>query len=197
MQILKYLKEIKKILTDLGYKPGNFLSDCRNRYMIFGDIILVEAKIVGIKMPYKYGYFLIDADDKDLLDDREFIIYMKLYDNNKNFNINVYDQNHKHLFKALLRNKYPFKNKKSKHYICKNDNPLDLRKASLEESTNKSKGINNNTGKTGVNFDRWKNRWVATLSMGKKILRKYFAVNMYVDAKKMAYDLRDKWEEGK
>jgi len=142
MQILKYLEEIKKILIESGCKPSKFLQNCGNRYMICGNIIVVEAKINEIKS-LKYGYFLIDKDDKDLLHNRKFCIHLYAHIRNaktrKKFNIGVYGNKHCGMFKKIMVDKYPFKNTKHKYYIYKNGNPLDLRKASLEESVNRSK----------------------------------------------------------
>ena len=199
MLILKHLEEIKRILTNSGYRPGKFLSDCVNKYMICGNIILVKAKICGTKYMHRYGYFLIDKEDKDLLCDKNFYIYSEsrngLY---KNPNIGVYYSNNhsKSLLRKLLKYKYPFKNKDSRYYIHKNGNTLDLRKISLEESLIRTKNSNNKSGKTGVSFDKTHNRWVAKLLANGKILRKYFPVSKYGnDARNMATDARDKWEE--
>jgi len=196
MQILKYLGEIKKILEELGCKPDKFLSNGKNKYMICGDIVLVKVKITGIKYIHRYGYFLIDKDDMDLLYGKKYVIYLRSpRSQHKNFRINVSSSNRDCLFKKLIEYKYSFKNKNSKHYIYKNDNSLDLRKTNLEESVNRSKNINNVSGKTGVRFDHERNRWTATYYIDGKIKQTNFSVATYgTDAKKLAYEIRDKWE---
>ena len=194
MLLLKYLEEIKKILVELGCKPNKFSSKYGNRYMVCGNIIVVEAKIIGISyLKYvKYGYFLISADDEKLLHDKKYIIFTGP---SKNFNVGVKSSHSAQLFKSALLETYPFKNNKSKYYAYINNNPLDMRRSNLEESINRKKRWDNKSGRIGVYFDRIGRRWIATLTINRKQRQKYFSISKYGDkAMEMAVNTRDKWE---
>ena len=161
--------------------------------MICGDVIVVKAKINGFGHLCHDGYFLISVEDEELLRHSKFNIDMRIY--GRNFGISVKTTNSAYLFKTLVTETYPFKDKMTRHYVYKNNNPLDLRRTNLEESINSKKKITNKSGKTGVCFDDTNNRWVATSRInGKKVYASFSTVKYGSAAKKMAYEIRDKWE---
>jgi len=92
--------------------------------MICGDIIAVEAKMTGIPSDVKYGYFLISIEDKELLNDRKFVIQIHAA---KKFVVSVTDTKHLCVLKGLITGC-------PRRYVYENNNPLDLRRTNLKRS---------------------------------------------------------------
>ena len=206
-RLVKYLTEIKKIISGICDDPNKikFEQHEKNIFAEYRDVIIVKSQISGLRYLRehklkKYGYFLIDREDKDMLFKSKFIIQFhsdakcEIY-----FDVKTFVSDYMHMYTSyrhLLSRKYPFKNKKSKYYIVKNYNPFDLRKQNLKESISR-KSHTNKTGIIGVCYDKTSNTWCATCRINGENLKKSFAINKYGDknAKELAIKMRKKWDD--
>jgi len=197
-RLLTHLEDIKKIMIDAGYKPKKFLYR-KNEYAIYEDIVLVKAPIIGntyITNLDRYGYFLIDKEDLDMIADKSYKIRYYLTSRSKTPSVYVC-ANSARLFTNLLIHKYPFTDKKYEYYASKNGNPLDLRKKNLVESETRNKSYINKSGIVGVYFIKDRNCWkTSMMCRGMKQKDKYFPIAKYgKEARERAIEMRKKWEK--
>jgi len=204
-RFIKYTTEIGEILKsckinshdetnetndDSTEMPGMIEKDI-NSYIIYGDVTRVQASIRCFKQ-FKFGYFLIDTEDISILKKYRFAISVR-----KKYIIVISMENNSAL-RSLLVKIHPFKNRRSKHYVSINDNPLDFRMSNLQESIHRNLNSNNLSGHRGVYL--YKNRWYASVTdkYGTNH-RKSFSAGKYNDndlqmAVKMRIEMEKKYE---
>ena len=199
-RLVKYLTGVKQIMSDICDDPKKiiFKKHGENTYAKYKDIILVKAQITGMQCLKKqhlkkYGYFLIDSEDEDMLDKNNFVIlccirkkYESVYIDVKSITVN---------YRKLLLKKYPSTNKKYSNYILKNYNPFDLRKQNLEQSVSR-KNSKNKSGIVGVFYDKTVHAWCAAYNVNGRRLKRVFTESRHgvEHAKELAIKLRKKWE---
>jgi len=196
--IMKYLKEIKDIVSKNQIKPGEEIKEVgmKNSYFICGNLLLVRAKMriahhTNLK---KFGYVLMDLKDKDMLCEGCICIEIDLRTQTppditvKNNTIGI-------SFAKIYKEKYPFTNIKYKRYIQLNSNPLDFRQKNMIETINNKRCARNKSGIIGIHICN--GNWIAQQKYEGRYKTKSFAVNIYgyEEAKKKAENQRLEWEK--
>jgi len=203
--IVRYSKQIKEIVMAQCKNPGEEISiKDKNTYRICGNIAVVKALI---KCPSDLfadlqikneAYFLIDADDIDLLNAYKYSITIR----KKYLHISVsYSTDYYHLFMGLLNKKYPRTDPRKKGYEHINNNPLDFRKENLRESySGRKRHRENISGVEGVHKRKFKkglSYWIATYKRANILKEKYFRIEKFGDdiALENAIQFRRSWEQ--